>query len=585
MHLSGHEYFNALTKLFIFVGVDVEYFENFDLNDVCTPINVNNLDQLLRETGYNREKSEFLVDGFKSGFDLGYRGPENVKLRSPNLKFTIGSKEILWNKVMKEVKLGRYVGPFKEIPFENYIQSPIGLVPKDGNKTRLIFHLSYPKGGNTSVNSNTPKELTSVKYNDFDHAVRLCREIAEGEDPAAGKSDLTSAFRQLPIKKKFWKFLIMKAQSPLDGDWYFFVDKCLPFGAAISCAVFQEFSNALSHIVRVKSKGTENVNYLDDFLFLAAVAFLCNHQLSVFLRICEKINFPVSEDKTEWASKCITFLGLLIDLRAKLVRIPQQKIVRATNLINKMLTAKKFKTTLRELQELCGYLNFLCKAIIPGRTFTRRLYMLGAGLRLPHHHLKLKADARADLKLWLEFLQNDGAYNRPFFHFDKVYYVPTDFATDASKSATGGCRGVCGTDWYIMEWDQVFLNRYNPSINYLELFALTVGILSWADRFENQNVTFFCDNQSVMYMVNNGTSKCSKCLVLLRLITLFCMRRNICIHIEYIDTQSNFYADALSRLQYKRFWTLARKHGRKFKSKPTKIPDCLQDMEALWKTD
>ena len=61
---------------------------------------------------------------------------------------------------MKEAKLRRYVGPYlkNQIPFENFIQSPIGLVPKDGGKdVRLIFHLSYPKNGD-SVNSNTPPE-------------------------------------------------------------------------------------------------------------------------------------------------------------------------------------------------------------------------------------------------------------------------------------------------------------------------------------------------------------------------------------------------------------------------------------------
>ena len=46
----------------------------------------------------------------------------------------MGSECILWNKVMKEVKLNRYVGPFKDIPYDNFIQSPIGLVPKDNGK-------------------------------------------------------------------------------------------------------------------------------------------------------------------------------------------------------------------------------------------------------------------------------------------------------------------------------------------------------------------------------------------------------------------------------------------------------------------
>ena len=89
-----------------------------------------------------------MIDGFTNGFSIGYEGPEVIKILSPNLKFReVGNSTILWNKVMKEVKEQRYAGPFEKIPFSNYIQSPIGLVPKDGGKdTRLIFHLSYPRG-------------------------------------------------------------------------------------------------------------------------------------------------------------------------------------------------------------------------------------------------------------------------------------------------------------------------------------------------------------------------------------------------------------------------------------------------------
>ena len=44
---------------------------------------------------------------------------------------------------MKEVEAKRVAGLYDKIPFENYIQSPVGLVPKAGGKTRMIFHLSY----------------------------------------------------------------------------------------------------------------------------------------------------------------------------------------------------------------------------------------------------------------------------------------------------------------------------------------------------------------------------------------------------------------------------------------------------------
>ena len=104
------------------------------------------LNELLLESAFDSNSRIKLVNGFKHGFKMGYHGNRRVKLTSRNLPFTIGDELTLWNKVMKEVKNNRYAGPFKEIPFEFHIQSPLGLVPKDGGKdVRLIFHLSHPR--------------------------------------------------------------------------------------------------------------------------------------------------------------------------------------------------------------------------------------------------------------------------------------------------------------------------------------------------------------------------------------------------------------------------------------------------------
>ena len=283
-----------------------------DLDNIKTPVDVDKFEKLLHESKYDRKETEFLIDGFRNGFSLGYEGEENVKISSPNLKFrNVGNQTILWNKVMKEVREKRYAGPFEKIPFDNFIQSPIGLVPKDGGKdTRLIFHLSYPRGKGTSVNANTPADKCSVKYPDFNDAIQLC--IREGKSCKTAKSDMQSAFRNLGMKKCDWKYLVMKATSPLDGKTYYFVDKCLPFGASISCSHFQRFSNAIKHIVEWRTKKSL-VNYLDDFLFAAIMRLLCNNQVRTFLEVCESIRFPVSMEKIFWATTRLTFLGLLID--------------------------------------------------------------------------------------------------------------------------------------------------------------------------------------------------------------------------------------------------------------------------------
>ena len=357
----------------------------------------------LEKSNYPPEKTQHLVNGFRYGFDIGYQGSTDVAMESKNLKLNVGSKTELWNKVMKEVQAKRYAGPYERPPFKNYIQSPIGLVPKDkGKKTRLIFHLSYPRETGLSVNSNTPKELCTVQYKDFDQAVKLC--LAAGKNCHAGKSDLTSAFRHLPMSPLSWRWLVMKAQNPTNGKYYYFVDKCLPFGASISCALFQAFSDALAHITKFVTHN-DNINYLDDFFFTELLKKHCDAQIAQFIQICEQINFPVSPEKTVWGTTNITFLGLLIDTVRQIIGIPLDKIQKATKIIQKILARPSQKSTLGEMQSLCGTLNFMGKAIIPGRAFTRHLYSHTAGLTKKYHHFKVTNEVKMDLRVWLAFFE------------------------------------------------------------------------------------------------------------------------------------------------------------------------------------
>ena len=112
-------------------------YSYLDYEDIVSPIDPDLLEQLLLDTDFEIEKRRKLVNGFREGFELGYQGPLNRKDTSDNLSFMVGDSVDLWLKVMKEVKLGRYVGPFLEsdIPYQYYVQSPVGLVPKAGGKT------------------------------------------------------------------------------------------------------------------------------------------------------------------------------------------------------------------------------------------------------------------------------------------------------------------------------------------------------------------------------------------------------------------------------------------------------------------
>ena len=376
------------------------------MENTVTPVKADIREKLLKLSRYNSKETEFLVNGFRHGFDIGYEGRENVRITAPNLKFrNVRNATILWNKMMKEVKEGRYAGPFEKLPFENYIQS----------------HTKYP---------------------DFNDAIQLC--LKQGKGCHIAKSDMQSAFRNLGISKKHWKFLVMKAVSPLDGKTYYFVDKCLPFGASISCAHFQRFSNAVAHIVKWRTK-SDLVNYLDDYMFAQLIKLLCNNHVREFLQVCKEISFPVSLEKTFWATTKMVFLGLLIDTINQRVCIPVDKVQKATQLIQSVLDKQSQKITLNQLQKICGFLNFLGRCVIPGRAFTRRLYAYTANDKLkPHHHIRVNAEMKQDLEMWLTFLQHPAVYCRPFLDFEKFLVADEiDMFSDASGKL--GMGAFCGS--------------------------------------------------------------------------------------------------------------------------------------------
>ena len=190
----------------------------------------------------------------------------------------------------------------------------------------------------------------------------------------------------IPLSPKSWKWLVMAAKSPIDGKIKYFFDKCLPLGSSISCSHFQWFSNALRHLLEFKC-GKKNfiINYLDDFLFIMGYKEECNEILDKFLELCKELGVPVALEKTEWATTQIVFLGILIDGINRCIAVPEEKRNRAITQLNYLLDKKK--ATVKELEKLVGFLNFLSKAIVPGRMFTRRMNAKFSGERFESSRL------------------------------------------------------------------------------------------------------------------------------------------------------------------------------------------------------
>ena len=557
--------------------------------------------------GYDPDKIHYLYSGFSTGFDIGYRGLEGRRDTSRNLPLRVGSPLELWNKVMKEVKRNRYSGPFTEemLPFNYFVQSPVGLVPKTGGKTRLIFHLSYDFGepgeeDRKSINHHTPDDLCSVHYNNLDHVIKNSLQILkeEGSNTVViyyAKTDCFSAFRLVPTKPLQCHLLVMRVQHPVTKVWYYFIDKCLPFGSSRSCKIFQDFSDALRFLAeyRMIRKAVTNprlTNYLDDFLFLAACINRCTKTLVIFLEVCDQIGCPIAEEKTEWPQPILTFLGTLLNGVSKTLSIPMDKIQKTRQMLRTAIQAKK--VTIKFVQQITGMLNFLNRAIVPGRAFTRGMYAKlkihksDGSLLQQHHHVHLNTEFIQDCWIWLHFLDQAAMHQagvcRPFVDFAE-HRIADDlfFFTDASKNREYGIGGLFNNAWIYECWPVHFIAEQDPSIEFLELYALACALFTWKNSKElkNSRIGIYCDNQAVQSMVNNLASSCTQCMKLIRLIPLFSIQNNSRIFVNFVRSKQNFLADSLSRMNLPKFKQMA---PATVNSEPDAIIEFMTPVTKIW---
>ena len=141
---------------------------------------------------------------------------------------------------------------------------------------------------------------------------------------------------------------------------------------------------------------------------------------------------------------------------------------------------------------LTGYLNFLSKAIFPGRAFTRRIYAKYSGAKAnlkPYHHIRLDAEFKFDIEVWRIFLCRSvgRVVCRPMLDLStSETSEELNFYSDASASERLGYGAVFNNQWIFNQWEPNYIKHLNPSIEYLELYSLTAAVLTWGSQLKNK---------------------------------------------------------------------------------------------------
>ena len=510
-----------------------------------------NIDRLEKELSGHPDQFfvHKLCTELREGAHIGFVGERKPKT-ARNLPTAFQQPEKISENLANEVTLGRTAGPFDFPPFANFQISPLGIIPKKhSEKFRTIFHLSYPKTG-TSINSCINKDSFSLQYVSTDQAIASIQALGKGTPMA--KTDIESAFRLFPIHPDDWELLGMT----WEGKYYY--EKFLPFGLRSAPFLFNQLSEGIEWILRNKCGISFVCHFLDDFLIMEPPSlgpdpFLdCKASRTSMQLTFKELNVPLAPAKTVGPATRLEFLGIILDSEQMQASLPQDKVIRLQEELAKW--SNRRKGTLKELQSLIGSLNFACRVIPPGRAFLQRIINLTIGIKKPYHHVRLNAAFFEDIRMWQMFLKD---WNGKQFFLNTAWESSVSLQLFTDASSTIGYGGIFGRQWFQGAWENLDRQKQGLSINWKELYAIVVACHIWGSRWSQKRLLFYCDNQSVVEIINSKRSKCPAIMSLVRNLTLLTLQNNFYFKAMHIPGSKNEIADSLSRFQVERFRMLA----------------------------
>ena len=427
------------------------------------------------------------------------------------------------------------IGPFTKNPFGRVARfSPLDTRPKkDSDDLRVILNLShpFPKG---SVNHSISKtkflgKEFKLKYPSCDDLIKIINK--KGKKCKIFKRDLLAAYRQMYMDPGSIHLL----GYVVENRYYF--DITLSMGSRSSCICCQLTTDVIKFIFH--EEGFDSVNYLDD-LGGAEVPLQAEEAFRILGEILQKIGIIESEQKACAPATKNSFLGILFDTEKMIMEIEPDRLEEIKNLLE--LWFSKKTTTLKEIQQILGKLNFLCSTVRAGRVFVSRIINMLKDTPVSGE-VEIEQEFLKDLRWWYKFMEEfDGTSLIPDISWKAPDVV---ISTDATLSTCGGWSD--GEFWHC-KFPVEIIRENKVHINELEALAVMVGIKIWQRKLQNTNALLFCDNQTTVSILNTGKAKNVFAQNILREVCYILAKVNGCIKVVHKPGVSNRITDFCSRI-------------------------------------
>lgn len=210
--------------------------------------------------------------------------------------------------------------------------------------------------------------------------------------------DISNAYKAVPIFPPNRELLGFS--WIIDGKECHFCDNVLCFGLRSAPAIFNELS---MFIVRcISHEGLKVVGYLDDFFYAHQDPTKCALGQNKLISLLEGLGFSVNYKKVIPPSQSPRFLGVILDLKHMLFKIPEDKLEKTSKAVE--IAFDKGYISYKKLERLAGLLAHCSQLVKGGRTFCRRIYSLLKAAK-GKCHVRLSDVVQQDLKWWRAFLR------------------------------------------------------------------------------------------------------------------------------------------------------------------------------------
>ena len=509
-----------------------------------SPINVNALYEGLA-THPDKQFVDTIIDHALYGAPMGYSGPRNHRIHK-NWPSAYKHREAVESIISRDISRGRKLGPYSHPPLINFVGSPMGAFERSTTgKHRVIYDLSWPP--THSVNDHINIDC-SLHYVTVDTAVSMVKKYGQGALMA--RLDIEDAFKNIIVHPDDWDLLgttwdRVGSDGTITKEYY--IDTVLPFGARSSPKLFDNFARALEFIMKVN--GVKDViHYLDDYFTVGPPDMsICASNLHTMRSVCEQVGFKVQNKKVLGPANKLEFLGIEIDSVRMETRITQQRLHDILRELGKFLL--RTRCTKRELLSLIGKLIFVTRIVRAGRTFTRRMIELSKKVKYLHYKVKLNKECRRDILWWHHYLPT---WNGRYMLFDEHWSTNAELHlhTDACGESYGA---YFGTSWIM---DTFTDDDKHRTITWKELYAIVMSCATWGNVLRKKRILFHCDNLAVVHIIQNGVCKNSDIMTLVRTLFYICAKYNIECSAVHVVGVLNQAADALSRGQLSKFYSL-----------------------------